>query len=627
MVASYIFVPWQPQGLPTPSVVGDGEAPVKGQSVKVHYTGKLENGKVFDSSVPRGEPLEFAVGTGQVIPGWDEGILTMRVGGKRQLKIPSKLGYGARGVGPIPPNATLLFDCELVALGSKCYRFRMFGAAKQSHAENLQLEEAADHPPPSDWVGPQQLERAPVQDLQAAFKEEVEPAPAPTPAAAPVLAVGAVESFISESSRWRVKLSTGDMKDLKAENLRVLDLKESQVLSELDAFEADLDHFVVSSGDRCGPEERFVLEEPLGEGTFSTVYRCHDASSGARHAVKFTKSNEQTRRALEREVKIMRGLITKVAAQDPEGMRCILCLAFFETFVYQGRLAAIFELMKCNLRTALAKYGAGKGLPLLPTVRDFGWQLLCALRLLRTAGLIHCDVKPENLLLAPDNASIKLCDFGSCLGPGDQVLSDQLMPRNYRAPEIILGQEYSFSLDIWSAAATIFELATDQVLFKGDTNNEMLLEMMKVCGPFPLAYVLTGHCSQKHFGANGDFLNAKGDVAINSSNPRVRSLDSFDPPARPLQFLLEEALRTPPKGVAESMVINLCDLLSRSLKADASQRPTPETLLAHQFFQKGWVPSPDALNHGSTISPSEIKGSRSCGTFSLYSMVMAFLLD
>ena len=99
-------------------VVGEGEAPVKGQRVKVHYTGTLENGKVFDSSL-KGHPLEFAVGTRQVIPGWDEGILTMRVGGKRQLKIPSKLAYGAQGVGPIPPDATLLFDCELVALGSK----------------------------------------------------------------------------------------------------------------------------------------------------------------------------------------------------------------------------------------------------------------------------------------------------------------------------------------------------------------------------------------------------------------------------------------------------------------------------------------------------------------------------
>eukprot|EP00401_Gymnodinium_catenatum_P054562 CAMPEP_0117470790 /NCGR_PEP_ID=MMETSP0784-20121206/7398_1 /TAXON_ID=39447 /ORGANISM="" /LENGTH=197 /DNA_ID=CAMNT_0005264891 /DNA_START=76 /DNA_END=669 /DNA_ORIENTATION=+ len=101
-------------------VVGDGEAPKKGQTVQVHYTGTLENGKVFDSSIPRGEPLEFPVGTGMVIAGWDEGILTMRVGGKRTLKIPPELGYGRRGTpgGPIPPNAQLIFDCELVGIGS-----------------------------------------------------------------------------------------------------------------------------------------------------------------------------------------------------------------------------------------------------------------------------------------------------------------------------------------------------------------------------------------------------------------------------------------------------------------------------------------------------------------------------
>eukprot|EP00931_Biecheleriopsis_adriatica_P048441 TRINITY_DN27986_c0_g2_i1.p1 TRINITY_DN27986_c0_g2~~TRINITY_DN27986_c0_g2_i1.p1 ORF type:complete len:207 (-),score=32.08 TRINITY_DN27986_c0_g2_i1:86-652(-) len=109
-------------------VVGEGEMPAKGQVVYVHYTGSLENGKVFDSSIPRGEPLEFPVGSGKVIAGWDEGILTMRVGGKRQLKIPPQLGYGRSGVGPIPPNATLLFECELVGLGSKSFFSRLFGS-------------------------------------------------------------------------------------------------------------------------------------------------------------------------------------------------------------------------------------------------------------------------------------------------------------------------------------------------------------------------------------------------------------------------------------------------------------------------------------------------------------------
>lgn len=96
-------------------VVGKGASPVAGKQVTVHYTGTLENGKTFDSSVNRKQPFKFIIGVGQVIQGWDEGVMTMKVGGKRKLIIPAKLGYGAAGAGGvIPPNATLLFDVELL---------------------------------------------------------------------------------------------------------------------------------------------------------------------------------------------------------------------------------------------------------------------------------------------------------------------------------------------------------------------------------------------------------------------------------------------------------------------------------------------------------------------------------
>jgi peptidylprolyl isomerase len=94
---------------------GTGIQAIVGKKVIVHYTGKLINGVVFDSSYDRGDPIAFHLGKGQVILGWDEGIALMKVGGKAQLTIPPQLAYGDRGAGGvIPPNATLIFDVELV---------------------------------------------------------------------------------------------------------------------------------------------------------------------------------------------------------------------------------------------------------------------------------------------------------------------------------------------------------------------------------------------------------------------------------------------------------------------------------------------------------------------------------
>ncbi|MBI2068829.1 MAG: FKBP-type peptidyl-prolyl cis-trans isomerase [Candidatus Yanofskybacteria bacterium] len=95
--------------------VGTGPEVRLGQGLTMHYSGTLENGTKFDSSYDRGEPFQFVLGAGQVIQGWELGVQGMKVGGKRKLIIPPSLGYGERGIGPIPPNATLIFEVELLA--------------------------------------------------------------------------------------------------------------------------------------------------------------------------------------------------------------------------------------------------------------------------------------------------------------------------------------------------------------------------------------------------------------------------------------------------------------------------------------------------------------------------------
>ena len=105
-----------PQVTISDEVIGSGDLALSGNRVVVHYTGRFVDGKVFDSFVTRGEPFQFVLGVGQVIKGWDEGIVGMKVGGERKLIIPAELGYGSNAVGPIPANSTLHFQVALIGI-------------------------------------------------------------------------------------------------------------------------------------------------------------------------------------------------------------------------------------------------------------------------------------------------------------------------------------------------------------------------------------------------------------------------------------------------------------------------------------------------------------------------------
>jgi len=350
------------------------------------------------------------------------------------------------------------------------------------------------------------------------------------------------------------------------------------------------EYYKPSWGEPVGPENRFLLEGEVGKGAFSTVFRCRDTAMGGKeYAIKFIRQNAMLRKATEKEVKLMRRLRNAASVEDPEGARCFLSLAGPETFEHQGHLAVVFQLQKCDLRSGLQKYGQGKGLP-LPLVQSYARNIFMALRALKKVNVVHSDLKPDNLLMSMDKASVKLSDFGSAMDVSEVVRTDYVQPRFYRSPEVILGQAYGVEIDIWSAALTLFELATGRILLQGRSNNDMIHESLKVCGPFPRRFATSGDFASRHFRADGSFRCVEQNG--NGESAEVHTpMSSFtrEAPPQPLLRLLEDHIKDAPPGSDEgrhqSRLRRLADLVSRLLVPVPAERWTPEAALEHAFFQ------------------------------------------
>jgi len=377
----------------------------------------------------------------------------------------------------------------------------------------------------------------------------------------------------------------------KAELEEKLETKEKRDRREREYYKA-------TSGEPCGPSNRFLVEGDIGRGAFSTVYRCRDmaarGNSAEEVAIKFVRMNAMLRKATEKEIKMYRRLRNSV--EDPEGARCLMNLGSCETFEHHGHLAVVFPLQRCDLRAGLRKYGQGKGLP-LDTVEIYARNILLALRALRKVSVIHSDLKPENLLMSLDKASVKLADFGSAMDLDDRIHTDEAQPRYYRAPEVILGHQYAMQIDIWSAGATIFELATGRFLFTGDSNNGMIHAMLKLRGAFAKSFATMGEFSSKHFDDKGSFRLTKEERPKKSNGDRredkkkavILPMSKFPRSPKPFLELLESTIKEPTEPARrkhQTTLQLLADLVARCTEPDPEQRVTPEPALVHRFFRR-----------------------------------------
>ena len=230
----------------------------------------------------------------------------------------------------------------------------------------------------------------------------------------------------------------------------------------------------------------FRVTGVVGKGVFSTVLKAATTSNSSSVelppvvALKCIRHNESMSKAAMKEIRTLQRL------RNAPGIVPLLMPTTPAPIEHRGHVLMVFSFMEYNLREVLQKFGKGVGLS-LQAVRSYFGQLLAAATHLKKHGIIHADLKPDNILVSADFGVVKLADFGSAIEPNSPE-SNQPTPymvsRFYRAPEIILGLVPTYSIDLWSIAVSVAELFLGDVLFRGASNNDMLYVFMQHLGPF-----------------------------------------------------------------------------------------------------------------------------------------------
>ncbi|KAH8252200.1 hypothetical protein KR026_012071, partial [Drosophila bipectinata] len=322
-------------------------------------------------------------------------------------------------------------------------------------------------------------------------------------------------------------------------------------------------------------DNRYLVNGYTGQGVFSNVVRGRDQARGqANVAIKIIRNNEIMHKTGLRELEILK----KLNDADPDDR--FHCLRLYRHFFHKQHLCMVFEPLAMNLREVLKKYGKNVGLH-IKAVRSYTQQLFLALKLLKKTGILHADIKPDNILVNENNLILKLCDFGSASGISDNEITPYLVSRFYRAPEIILGIPYDYGIDTWSAGCTIYELYTGKILYSGKSNNQMLKFFMDVKGKIPNRIVRKGQFKEQHFDQSCNFLYHEIDKLTEREKIVVMPVIK---PSRSLQQELIADQNLPDDQ--HRKVTQLKDLLENMFALDPAKRISLNQALMHPFIQE-----------------------------------------
>ncbi|PQE17056.1 CMGC DYRK PRP4 kinase protein [Rutstroemia sp. NJR-2017a BBW] len=320
---------------------------------------------------------------------------------------------------------------------------------------------------------------------------------------------------------------------------------------------------------------RYHVQANLGKGMFSGVVRAMDITTKKLVAIKLIRNNETMRKAGMKEIEILQ----KIKDADPEDKKHMIRLERY--FEHKGHLCMVFENLSINLREVLKKFGNNVGIN-LRAVRAYAHQMFLGLSLMKKCNILHADLKPDNILVNETRNMLKICDLGSASDASDNEITPYLVSRFYRAPEIILGMQYDFAIDIWSIGCTLYELYTGKILFTGRSNNQMLRSIMDCRGRFPVKMLKRAQFAHIHFDEMANFLSVEPDKLTGKD---VVKTMTFVKPSRDLRTRLLSVS----KGLteAESKELTLfTDLLDRCLALNPEKRITPMEALKHPFIDR-----------------------------------------
>jgi serine/threonine-protein kinase PRP4 len=325
---------------------------------------------------------------------------------------------------------------------------------------------------------------------------------------------------------------------------------------------------------------RYEVLNAYGRGVFSTVLRARDITP-LKQLQKETMSNEiaiKVIRANERmscAAKLERILLSKLTLTCSDRKHVITLIGHF---VYNSHFCLTLEPMDMNLRTCIKKFGRNIGLS-LNAVRTYTIQMLLSLKHLKNNGILHADIKPDNILIDRNRKVVKICDFGSGMLAEDIEITPYLVSRFYRPPEVILGLPYDSSMDLWSVGCVIFELFVGRILFPGKSNNDMVNKIMEIKGSIPKKIIRKGAFSERHF----DLSNPTLPYCFKNTDNVVENKTIINTTTFSVKNFTE---LIPKHSEDKTKIIKLADLLDRMVVIDPEKRISLNHALNHPFCQE-----------------------------------------